>query len=132
MSLKTVREAIQAEVAADLGIDFVAGRIDANPRRSLGCCWSATVEEVAGHVLEENIEVFIRVFVPWQQRVEPSKPIDPVPLEELADTIRAALSDKQSQIGWLFRVTRCELDYDLHCVDAAILVWQANAFNVAS
>ncbi len=128
MSVATVRAAVQAELAADLGIPFESGRIDQNPRRHLGCCWAAAVEEVEGHVLEEEIAVYARVFVPWQQPVEPTKPIDPTPLEELADTIRTALADRQAAIGWMFRVTRCELNYDQHFVDCEIVVHQANTF----
>lgn len=128
MTIEQIRQAVQQELAADLAIDMVAGRVDANPRRRAGCAWVTTAAEVEGHVLEENVIVNVRLFEPWQQKVEPGLPINPAPLETLADQIRTSLRDKQFQVGWFMRVTRVELDYDLYCVDGEVLVWQTNAF----
>src|SRR5581483_6834597 len=100
MRIAEIRQAIQVELQAELGFEFVAGIVPSNPRQErYGCVWVGMIEETAEHVLEEDVEVFVRVFVGWQQAVDPALPIDPLPVEQLADDVRAALKDKQASSG---------------------------------
>lgn len=131
MSLTSIRQAIKTELAADLAVEFVDGKLEGPvERRGLGCIWTDGVEEDEENVLYEWATVRARVFVPYFRDREPTNPTDPAELEQLAEQIQSSLQDKQAtQTGADFiRVTAVEIDMDRLSVTATIRCSMSNPF----
>lgn len=127
-SLGAFREAVQAELAEDLGVRFKGGKIDGPvTENDLGCCWSEGKAEVSGRVDEEQLFVRARIFLRFKPREGPEDVTDSRPLEDLAEKVQLAIRDKQTTLGpWYCRVTEVETNIDLQYVEAQIVGWQDN------
>lgn len=128
MSMTSFREAVAAMLSAELGIDFVPGRIEGPVEgKDLGCTFPLRVSEEQGFIQQQNLFVGVRVFKAARTRQSPSKAFDPAPLEELAEQIQLALAKHQTGYGaWFQRVTEIEFDSELRMVEAAVLGVQQN------
>jgi hypothetical protein len=130
ITLTGFREAVQAELQVDIGIDFVPGvLVGPVEGRPLGCVWCAGKKEADDNVGDEIIEVHVRAFQAVVLPQDPTVPVDPGPLEELADQIVAALKDKQTAFGpWFTRITELELDMETQGLEITLIGRQENQF----
>lgn len=130
VTLSQFRQNVQDELQTDLGIPFVGGKIEGPVGNSdLGCCWAAGKREVPEHVDDEQLELRVRVFVRYEQPIDPEVPIDTSPLEQLADRIQLSLKDKQTSLGvWFLRVTDVEIDPDRQALEVGVYGLQRNQF----
>jgi hypothetical protein len=128
--LTALRKTIQAQLANDLGISFVAGKLPGPVEGGdLGCCYLEQVAEMAGRVEEAEFMLVVRVFKAYQQVVDKENPYDPTPLEQLAGQLQASVKAHQTGIApaWFQRVVRIQIDPDVQGVEAQILALGANA-----
>lgn len=127
-TLSSFRAAVQAQLAAALGIAFVAGRLEGPIQgRDLGCVFPAAVAEVSPNVSEETLELRARVFKRFQQQLDAETPVDPAPLEALAEQIQAAIKAVETTLGpWFARVTRVDIDTQRQSVEAVIVGFGSN------
>lgn len=128
MSLTTVREAMRDQLAADLGIPFVDGRIEGPvERRNLGCCWTDGVVEDESDVNHQVVTIVARAFLRYDRSREPESPIDPAPLEHLAERIQLSVRSQHSIAGVDFaRAVRVGINMERRGVECEIRVWMAN------
>jgi len=122
----TFRQAVQTELAADLGIDVVGGiREGRSEDRSIGYVWVARVGD-APVVLDEIITLGARIFLQWKQQQGTHR--DVTAIEDLIYAIQASLRDKQTTLGpWMCHVSECVPDYENMHVTATIVGYQSNA-----
>jgi hypothetical protein len=128
VSLAAFREAVRAELQADLGVPMASGPLG-GPQENVaqGCVWTVGKREVGGHVDDEEIELRVRVFQLFTDRVMPENTYDPTALEDTLEAVQTALKDKQTLLGpWFYRVVALEIDYDAQAVDATVVGYQAN------
>jgi hypothetical protein len=128
VSLTTIRQGLQAELQADLGIRMVAGIINApDDTEDIGCVWVAGLSQ-RNDVQAEDIEIHARVLLQYKQ-TEP-KLRDPAALEALAESVQTSLRDKQAgQFGmWMYDLTQIEIDLENNFVEATIVATTQNPF----
>jgi hypothetical protein len=132
--LTLLRVALAAELTADTGIRIEPGFIIGPVRDRVGCVFPGSRREREEDVQQAVAEVGIKLFRPFAQQREPTRPLDPTPLEEDAQTVIDALRDKQfEELGvpdvWFLRVTTEEFDLtDEQCVTLTVEVWGSNPF----
>lgn len=133
-TLTTFRQTVANELATELGIPFVPGRVEGPIENGLlGCSWPAGKRENADDANVEELEIYVRVLRPFTERIEPRLPIDPTPLEDLADTFQTALEAVQTSAApWYFRVTELELDVDAYTITATLVGYGYNLFGGGS
>lgn len=126
--LTDIRELIRDTLAADLGLRFVDGRLDGPQERgSLGCVWTDRVEEDEDDVNYAVVTVGVRVFLRYERSREPSKPIDPAPLEQLVEKIQLSLRAKHSATAANFlRVVSAQIDLERRGVEVSVRAWTEN------
>lgn len=131
MSLTTFRQAVAAQAGLSLGIGTVVdGKLDGPvQRRDIVCSWPLRKAELADNVDLEELEIALRVLKVYPPRVDDETPIDPGPLETIAETLQTGLDNIQTTAGpWFFRVVELALDVDRFCVTARLVGWQRNLF----
>lgn len=128
MSLTSVREAVRDQLAADLGITFVDGRLEGPAeRRDLGCCWTDGLVEDSDDANHQVVTIVARAFLRYERSREPEKPIDPAPLEALAEKMQASVRAQHSIAGVDFaRAVRVSVDMDRRGVEVEVQVWMSN------
>lgn len=136
MSLRSFREAVAAELGADLGINILPGRLEEpSTRRDVGSCWTVGVTENPRNVQEELLTLGLRIFkrAPLSRDRTPDELYDPGELEDLVEAIQLALRDRQTTLAqehgiWFFRLTAAELDPQLRKVEAELAGIRSNLF----
>lgn len=137
-SLTDFRVNLQDYLQAQLGIEFVGGMIDGPVEdRKIGCAWTASVEEWPDDVLLEQINVSVRIFLPWRQ---PQGTTNPTPavrdLEQLAEDLQVILKPVQAAASggtlgpWQFRLTGVEIDLETNGIEGSIQALQSNPFGL--
>lgn len=140
MSLRATREAIAAELQADLRagglvssqFKIVARELEPPQTREIGCLWSAGRGENGENVSQELLELRLRIFlreVPGR-RTEASTGVDPGRLEDLVEAVYASLADKQANsFGvWFLRCVGAEHHPSERWCEVQIVAWQENPF----
>lgn len=126
-----VRLAIRDELAADLAIEFVDGKLDGPvERRDLGCSWTEDVNQDAENALYVWATIMIRVFKNYTLSRDPERPFDPAILESLALRIQTSLADKQPIVFGAenLQLPGYGLDVEKQGVEVKILANLPNAF----
>lgn len=128
-SLTDFRLALQQQLADDLSIMFVPGRlVGPIEGRDLGSVYAERISEVSGHVLEQDVLAIVRVFRALREPTDPQVPYDPAPLEELVDMLQASIKAHQTGLGvWYQRLISADVDPELQGVEAVIVGRTANA-----
>lgn len=128
MSMTTFRQGVAAVLATATGITFKDGRIIGPvDTGDIGCTYPVDKAEMGGNVDVEEITIRARILKQWQGQLDPTVPVDPAPLEELAETIQSALTGSQTTLGpWFCRVVRVDFDLDSWAVDALVVGWAYN------
>jgi hypothetical protein len=127
--LTNFRQAIEAQLQTALGISFVPGQLRGPiENRDLGCCFPVGVSEVPAHVSDEELSIRARVFKRYQAPTDPEVPIDPGPLELLAEAIQVAVKAIETSVNgaWFARVVSVTIDTDRQGVEALIVGYGAN------
>lgn len=129
--ITTFRQAVQDELATDLGVTFHAGApVFSGPiqEANTGFCWADGVTQL-DPASEQDITVRARVY---RRFVEPQgfDDLNPAGLEEMAEAIQAALADKIATPGtfgvWLIQVAAVEIDHETQSVTATVVGRLAN------
>ena len=128
------REAVRAELEADLGIAFRAGVLDdVEARDDVGCVFWDGRAEMAGQAATEVITLTVRLFKRARRGRQPNTPPDPSELEQASQDLILALRDKPNTLGpWYARVTGVAPDYDSWSVEATVLAYQDNPFDTGA
>ncbi len=123
-ALSAFREALRAELQADLGIEMVAGMLEGGelrPRRTLGSVW-VSAKEVGDPAMDEILEAKVRVFPAYQQQRNPEQPLDPTPLEDVAEAIQLSVGASRTTLGpWFVAWQRTEIDLEDQAVEVTFL-----------
>ncbi len=133
MSLTTFRQTVADTVGNALGIppeQRVDGKLEGPLEQGpILCSWSEVVREKDEVDLEE-VEVLLRVLLPYVERTDPAMAIDPAPLEEIVETIQTSLRDVETTAGpsFGFRPVLLTIDVDARRVTALLVGTQFNPF----
>jgi hypothetical protein len=135
MGLTALRESVKEQLATELAIDVVSGRVDLEggvKRRELACVWIETLSRGEAAVIE-NAEVHARHYLKHVEPRSDEEPADPQPLEEAAEAIRDALKDlRRLMISptevWLLRFVGVEFDYESQGVEAVFVAQRESQF----
>lgn len=129
-----LRQAIATELANDLSVRVEPGRITGPVSERVACIWPEERSEHAEDVQRADVTLKVRSFHPYEQTIEPTRPLDPATLEGDAQTVIESLRDKQfDELGvpgvWFVRVTSEEYDFtDEQCVELTLYAWTDNPF----
>lgn len=140
MSLKTTRQAIAAELQADLRAGGLVGatftivprELEPPQAREIGCLWVPERAENGENVSQEIVQLTLRIFLREVagRRTEASSGVDPGKLEDLVEAVYASLADKQSaNFGvWFLRcVGARHFPLERWC-EVTIVAFQENPF----
>lgn len=129
-TLTEIRSGVMAQVASDLAIEFVPGMlVGPIERRTLGSCFAHRVTEVAHRVLEEDVLLVVRVFLRFEQVIDPETPWDPAPAEAIMDALQASVAAHQTGNGtlWQLRMVSGEIDPPVQGLEAHLVGRTLNA-----
>ena len=126
--LKTFRLQLQTQFEEAFGFKFVPGRLDGPiTDRNLGCVWISQGGELAGDVNTAQLAATVRVFRKFPGQIEPTKPLDPSPLEEYVELLQATIKDHSTGLGpWFQRLVTWEIDPVTQGVEAVIIALEQN------
>lgn len=134
-ALTNYRNAITDAVQTATGIPIKKGKFDGPASGGdIGCCYPVGSREDA-NVLRAIFEVRVRLFKNFQEAnlAEPEAPLDPTPLEELAELVQTTLGDGDQSFGgsvWFGRVTEYEVNMEWYGVELAVVSVGWNPFRV--
>ena len=137
MAVNELREAVRAELQADVGIEFVSGAIPEDDvpvmRRDRGYVWVDGFARDPDMAIWEETTVQARVYLQYVEARSDEEPVDPAPLEDLAEQLRDALQNKRSLTdssgtSWLLRFVSADLDYETMSVVATVMAGRPNPY----
>jgi hypothetical protein len=124
------RLALMAALEPRLGMPVIAGRVDgAIKQRAVCSVWPIRRARASDHQLEEDVTLGVRCWLKWRDQKDPDRPVDPTPIEELSETLLAALSAVQTSLGpWYIDVVNVEFDAEAQGIEATVVGRQWNPF----
>ena len=128
-----VRSLIRDELAGELGVEFVDGKLEGPvERQDIGCVWAEGAQEQEDNVLYQWVTIMARVFLNYTMNRRGTRPLDPLPLEDLAERIQLSLRDKQAtEFGCeQLTVTGYGIDHERQAVEVTIMVNMLNPFSL--
>jgi len=117
MALRDLREAVRAELATDLAIEFDSGPPlfeGGITRRSRGYVWAEGIVRADAGLWEEA-EIHARLYLKLVEPRSDEDSVDPQPLEDAAEALRDAIANRKRLTAaggvWLLRFVSVEIDY---------------------
>jgi hypothetical protein len=90
---------------------------------AVGYVWGVGTEQDAANKLLEKVTCRVRLYLTYEQRIDPATPSDPSALEQASSDVQTALAPISVNTGgdpWYVEVTSVQLDHDAATVDAVI------------
>lgn len=133
--ISTLRQSLVDQLTLGVtSVTWVGGYL-AGPSQEhdLGCVYVVREPEYATDVLIEAPELRVRVFLNAMtaQQPAPEVPLDPVPLEEMAELIRTVLKTRQADptiVGGYYRITDTVYDQPSQALEMTVLAFYSNVF----
>lgn len=89
---------------------------------AVGYVWGVGTEQDKANKLLENVTCRVRLYLTYEQRIDPATPGDPSALEQASSDIQTSLAPVQYGTDpWYFDVTSVQLDHDAAQVDVVIV-----------
>lgn len=122
------RIALQDQLQAALGIDFVSGWIGGvQGERDLGCTFPVSDIAWDQDILVEQTRVGVRVWLRYERSAEPEEPIDPADLEAAAAILKTSVAANQTGLGpWFQQLMGVDYDAERNMFEAVVMGWQTN------
>jgi hypothetical protein len=128
-----LRELVRTQLQEDLAVEIRPGyaELEAGSVRSdVGFVWVEGFATAEPAVMQ-NTELHARIYLQYIEPRSDASPIDPAPLEDLAEAIRDSIAPYRAASGWLLRLQAIGIQYDAQFVEAVWLAIRENQYELA-